>query len=570
MLVFTIKIYGKDMEKGKRKKTLLLPLITIIPFLSFFLYSLYLGSNPISVIYANILPLQTHIRYDTFTVSFDESVPEYLREEISNSLKDINFEGKERFKFVDGKGKYLVKNTESDSDYVVLENTLVPVGHIYWLRDSVSESELKSDSFSVILNSEDFERNKSFITEMLGSDVNIFESSDLISDVKKSENSIGFIRPSEISKEMKVLKLNDKQYLNTDEGAFNVKYVLESEQENIGFVYSIVQKNLESTPLEVFDSEKIVKINMTGVTAISRGLARKIDSVGDYDYPAQKIGSFLADADLTHTSNEVSFVDGCAVYSGMRFCSNPKYMETLKSSGIDIVGLTGNHNNDFGATNNAKSIEMYKDEGMDYYGGGLNSTDASKILYKEVKGSTIAFLGYNYYDTMLKTGALAAESRAGANSYAVEKMQRDISEANENADVVIVDFQFQECYSYPSTDVIYPICYKPLSSPDQKGVFRKAIDLGADVVVGTQAHQPQTYEVYNGGLIYYGLGNLYFDQTRWIGTRQGLVLSLYVMDGELIQGELTPTIYENDMIVRFANEQESKVLLEQLMKARTF
>ena len=168
------------------------------------------------------------------------------------------------------------------------------------------------------------------------------------------------------------------------------------------------------------------------------------------------------------------------------------------------------------------------------------------------------------------TGAIATSTHAGANSYSEEKLALDISNARENADVVIVTFQFQECYSYPPSDVIYPICYKPLSSPDQKGVFRKAIDLGADIVVGTQAHQPQTYEVYNGGMIYYGLGNLYFDQYRWIGTRQGLILTLYIEDGRLLQSRLTPIYMDTNLIPRLASESESEILLNLLKSARTF
>ena len=71
-----------------------------------------------------------------------------------------------------------------------------------------------------------------------------------------------------------------------------------------------------------------------------------MDSLEDYDYPADLLGDFLADADLTHTSNEVSFIDGCAPVNGMRFCSDTKYLEAFTRSGIDIVELTGNHNNE--------------------------------------------------------------------------------------------------------------------------------------------------------------------------------------------------------------------------------
>jgi poly-gamma-glutamate synthesis protein (capsule biosynthesis protein) len=252
----------------------------------------------------------------------------------------------------------------------------------------------------------------------------------------------------------------------------------------------------------------------------------------------------------------------------MVFCSKPEYIETLKKSGVDIVELTGNHNNDFGSEYNKNTIETYTSLGMRYFGGGLNSEDAGKILYEEVNGSIIAFVGYNYYDTILQSLALAGTQRAGANSYSEEKLREDIAEAKEKADVVIVTFQFQECWSYPATDVIYPPCYKPVAVPDQEKVFKQAIDFGADIVVGTQAHQPQTYELYGDGIIFYGLGNLYFDQINWIGTRQGLVLSHYFYNGEYIQTKITPILLEGDFIPRLADEEQSGLLMKLLKDAR--
>ncbi|MDD4381825.1 MAG: CapA family protein, partial [Candidatus Dojkabacteria bacterium] len=173
------------------------------------------------------------------------------------------------------------------------------------------------------------------------------------------------------------------------------------------------------------------------------------------------------------------------------------------------------------------------------------------------------------YDTMLKTLALAGESRSGANSYYEDKLESDIKEARYNgADIVIVDFQFQECYSYPSSDVVYPICYKPLSSPDQKGTFKQAIDFGADIVIGTQAHQPQTYELYKEGVIFYGLGNLYFDQKHWIGTRQAMILTHYFYDGKHIQTKITPTYMDSTLQTKIATDSQRDQLLKSLKGAR--
>ena len=552
------------LTKGKRqrrsKRLPLIPLYIIIPFLAFFSYIYIKDQIPPSTVLGIFVYVPPKVEYETFKVSFDEQIPTEIQDMIKASVEDIELEGKKRFEFVK-KGEYVIKNT-LEVEGSMYSKEYVPVGHIYWIKSDISLDDVKS----IYVSEKDMELVKNLVGKK-----EVVSTEDIVSELKKSEEYIGLVSASDITDDMKVLSVDGIYPLENQLDTFSFRYVLE-EGERTSFVSHILSLNMELKYGEssTLDIDSIAKINMSGVVAISRGLASKMDSLKDYDYPAQSIGTFLADADLTHISNEVSFVEGCAVYSGMRFCSNPKYIDTLKASGVDIVELTGNHNNDFGASNNAKSIEMYKELGWDYFGGGLNTKDASKILYKEVKGNTIAFVGYNYYDTMLGSGALAGESSAGANSYSVAKLTSDISEANKNADVVIVTFQFQECYSYPSSDVIFPICYKPLSSPDQKGVFRKAIDLGADVVIGTQAHQPQTYEVYNDGLIFYGLGNLYFDQYRWIGTRQGLILSLYVKEGELIQAKLTPTLMEKDLIPRIAKESDSNLLLNLLKSARTF
>jgi len=76
--------------------------------------------------------------------------------------------------------------------------------------------------------------------------------------------------------------------------------------------------------------------------------------------------------------------------------------------------------------------------------------------------------------------------------------------------------------------------------------------------------------VYGDGLIFYGLGNLYFDQDEWIGTRQGLILSLYVKNNNLIQVKITPIIVDSTLVPHVADEADSKLLLNLLKSARTF
>ena len=535
--------------------------LAFILFLLIFLPYIYISN--MDVLNIIIFTPQTKIVYNTFSVSFEEDIPTEYVDLVKEKLGGIAFNEKKRFEFVESKADIVVSDTLSDGSVDVFKKDLIPVGHTYSLVYEIAEKDVKNYNL-YILDSQ----YTGYIKAQYGVEPKVAkDATELISTLKESDKNIGLVEFKDLSSSLKVLSVDGNYYLDSGEGSIPIRFYATIDNQDDSFILSVMKRNLASYG-DDWSKESLAKINMAGVVAISRALAYKIDSLKNYDYPAEKIGSFLADADLTHISNEVSFSDTCKVYSGMRFCSNTKYFETLTASGVDIVELTGNHNNDFGSTNNAKSIQMYKDAGMRYFGGGLNKDDASKILYEEVKGTKIAFLGYNYYDSMLKTGAIAWGSTAGANSYTEEKMKEDIEEARANADIVIVDFQFQECYSYPSSDVVYPICYKPLSSPDQKGTFRKAIDYGADIVIGTQAHQPQTYELYGNGVIYYGLGNLYFDQKYWIGTRQGIVLTHYVYKGKHIQTKLTPIYMDSSLQPELATKTESEQLLKSLKNAR--
>lgn len=311
------------------------------------------------------------------------------------------------------------------------------------------------------------------------------------------------------------------------------------------------------------DLSKLLTVTQTGVTAISRGLASKIEKDGRSDYPALKIAEYLKNSDISHTSNEVSFFDSCVPSFGstMVFCAKTKYFDTLKTAGIDIIELTGNHNNDYGSQYSNSAIDLYESAGMEYFGGGRNLEDAEKILYVEEKGTKIAFIGYNFYDAFYGyQGALAGEEKSGANPYSDEKLETDVVEAQQNADVVIVDFQFQECWCYNEGNNSY--CYYPISYPSQEEYFKKAMDLGADIVVGSQAHMPQIIENYNDGVIFYGLGNLWFDQINWEWTKQGMLVTHIFYDGQYLSSVVNPTYYDNTMQVYLAEGEKREEMLD--------
>lgn len=563
----TLEINGVGINEKSFKKPIYISII--ISIITLFIYFLVADKQlTLSALRSVMISNRRSIVYNTFDLYLEGLGDEYS-EKIKEDLNKVKYDDIKRFNFVSDKNiaDIVIKfSTEGNS---IFSEYLLPVGHIYWIRDSLSSSELLDGEYEILLTEELYEKYGDFLN-VIYPKLEIRGVDDLLEDLEDEEcGCVGLITNNQLEIGYKLLKFDNKYYLDTFDCGIEIPLVAVSQNDdiNIEFVNRIIRNNFDFRD-NSFDANSVAKINMTGVTAMARRVAQAMVSRNDFDYPAEKIASFLTDADLTHTSNEISFVPGCSTYSGLRFCSRPESIETLKAIGADLIELTGNHNNDFGSTYNTETIEVYKEEGMGYFGGGLNSEDAARPFIKEIDGTSIGFLGYNYYDAIVAggTNALAGANKAGANPYSENRMKEDIEDLKERVDVVIVDFQFQECYSYPSGDVIYPICYKPINN--QASTFRKAIDYGADIVVGTQAHQPQTYELYNDGVIFYGLGNLFFDQSMWIGTRQGIILTHYFIGGQLIQTKITPTMYDSSLQVEVANQEEGRLLLDLLKTAR--
>jgi hypothetical protein len=549
---------GKKKKRGRGIYIFLLLIILIGLFLFFLAPHLSTGLK--------ITLNEMEIRYDTFSVSFSDTIPEWLEEEVWSELKEIEHNGKSRFEFADEEGDIEIGLVFEENE-ALFEDFLIPVGHFYWIKNSM---ELKNFQEQEVVTKPGYgSLIQSVFEENFNQDINVVENEDVLSYLEDREgNAIGLITFSELSHEYQVLYLDNKYFFDEKEGSipFSIGVRIKSAPE---FLSVIVENNITDLYTSAPSLDEVAKINMSGVTALSRGLASRIEASGNNAYPAELIADFLGDADIVHTSNEVSFVPGCTPSSSMSFCSHPKYIETLEAINANVIELTGNHNNDYGPEHSRNTIEMYKEREWDYYGGGLNSEDAREILFKEVKNSKIAFIGYNYYDTIYNNVfSLAGENRAGANSFSFEKMQEDIEEAKNEDALVIVTFQFQECYSYPPQDVIFPPCYKPLANPNQKEVFRTAVDYGADIVIGSQAHQPQTYEIYNDKLIFYGTGNIFFDQIQWIGTRQGLIYTHYVHNNRLLQSRITTTLYNSDMRPYVTKGEDRELLLRLLRDAR--
>lgn len=379
---------------------------------------------------------------------------------------------------------------------------------------------------------------------------------DTRNDTTEFETEMEMIPIEELDYKNKLLSIDGQYFLDTfNQGALYRTIVFESEK------YEEIEPLIGNTFVKEFPKEDtVLTFAQTGVTALSRGMNRKLSQVGDATYFAEEIKDYLSNFDLTHTSNESSFTDFA---NSSNICSDKRFIDTLTAIGLDIVELTGNHNQDCGNDAARETIDMYNEKGIKIVGGGKTATDAAAPLEIDEKNSKITFLAYN-----LSTGGATYGDTPGANQYYEENAISEINAAKERGDFVIVDIQYYECSAYASEYEDTTCDYADSAAGDQVGFFRHLIDLGADLVVGTSAHQPQTFELYGDGAIYYGLGNLFFDQVWWPGTTRSLILSHYFYNGKLLQTKVVPTIYDNNMQTALMNEEDAKWFLERLIRVR--
>lgn len=519
---------------GGRKRWLIVLLVFVVVVLGFFAYKNFLAPTT---------PEQAADRLQ-FDSSVAVSEQQAIQEAIVSQAK--TYRG--------SVSAHIETSLSLQADSPLVLAAYVPVSNVYTVRQSISKQELASQT--VLLPAGTDPIIVGALSEALGVEQTRFK--EFTGDAASiAEEAVAFIPADQLSPQVKLLALDGAYYLDSFVSGAVFRLVVFSGGTTGGLDGLTLNSNATK--------DTTLKVNMTGVTALTRQMMKKLSSVGSATFFSEKIGPFLRDADITHVSNEVSFRTDCA-YSTTKFCSPPAMLEALKDSGVDVVELTGNHNNDVGSQYNTESINLYHSLGWGTFGGGLNSTEAAKPFIADQKGTKVAFLGYNYADAP-GSGAIATASAAGANGYNPDKVRADIASAKQQGAFVIVDVQFWECYAYPDGYVEFPECDLPIGQ--QTSVFRQIASMGADMVVGSSAHQPQTYEIYQDTPIYYGLGNLYFEQTNWPGTERGIILTHYFAGGKLLQTKLTPTVYDKNYQTRVMDAGDAQFLLDRLNSARS-
>ena len=201
-----------------------------------------------------------------------------------------------------------------------------------------------------------------------------------------------------------------------------------------------------------------------------------VKTVGeDYAYPFRNVISWFEGDDATFANLEGPLTDeGGPAVKKHTFRGPESYVNILTENSVEFVSLANNHTLDYGQTG---------------YDNTLKTLNAAGVPYVERDASCLITL-----DSGLKVGVYGVVYYA----FDLQDMEQEIHALREQgAEVVIVAAHWGTEGGY-----------KPTSQ--QQTVGRAAIEAGADIVWGTHPHVLQPIEEYNGGIIYYSLGNFSF------------------------------------------------------------
>lgn len=404
----------------------------------------------------------------------------------------------------------------------------------------------------------------SLIWGKASSSVLVRQDNELDLLLEERTQAIAIIPFEHITPRMKILKLSglsplDKP-LDEEKYPLVMDFTLAVRDGADDYVIEKANQLSKLLPKTNRDESRMTVIIMSGTTALTRAVAAKIQLKG-VDYPVELVKDWFLNADLRHVSNEAPFVEGCPepdpFTTSLQFCSDPSNIAVLENLGVNVVELTGNHVNDYGPENFAATVEMYQDRDWVTYGGGLDPASASEPGLVESNGNKIAFLGCNRVGP---TQAWVEEWYPGAAKCDFDQLYPQISDLKSKGFVVIVSFQHQEVYKY---------MYEFSSERSYRRDFQRAIEAGADIVQGSQAHYPMGFELMDNGFIHYGLGNFLFDQmdVPVKGTRREFIDRHIVYDGKYMNTEVLTALLQDYSRPEPMNDEDRVRFLSDIFSA---
>lgn len=272
---------------------------------------------------------------------------------------------------------------------------------------------------------------------------------------------------------------------------------------------------------------EIIRLGFVGDIMLDRSVETSImkNGAGDYNFPFIKIQSTLDQFDWLFGNLEGPVSDKkniCgSIYSFQMATTVPG---VLADVGFKAISIANNHMMDYCQSAFFDTLKRLASSSLEYVGGGNNYDEAYTVKSFQIKKLKVAVMAFSDFG---KVWTEKNKSEPGVARIDTDKICQMIQDARPNSDLIVVSLHMGEEY-------------KTEANAYQKNIAEKAIDCGADIIVGHHPHVSEPLVQYKNGWIAYSLGNFIFDQYFSEETMEGNILNVVVENKKLKTVEYWP------------------------------
>lgn len=274
----------------------------------------------------------------------------------------------------------------------------------------------------------------------------------------------------------------------------------------------------------VTENNTAIKENTARISAVGdimvhgKQLTAQRNSDGTYNFENnfRLINKYIKNSDLSIANLETTINKDKAISSYPSFNSPSELLDSLKSTGFDVISTINNHSLDSGQSGVYNTINELKERGFDYVGTQLTE-DEKNYIVKEINGINIGISSFSYAQETRSNSYLngipsgksknllnTIDETSVSKSFDTIKKEVDLMKS-ENCDFIILNIHWGEEY-------------KQIPSTYQKELARLLINEGVDVILGSHPHVVQPIEKITSddgqheGIVFYSLGNIISNQ----------------------------------------------------------
>lgn len=200
-----------------------------------------------------------------------------------------------------------------------------------------------------------------------------------------------------------------------------------------------------------------------------------------------------------------------------------KKIDLLNQIDINLACLANNHVMDYGQEGLGKTISLLNENNIAYT-GIMKNNSAIEPFTHTLRGNKIAIINAaegEFSNPSFNNGI-------GANILDTQLIVKTIKDLKAENYLVIGYFHAGKEYEP------FPLIYL-------RENYKKFVDAGIDIVIGTHPHVVQGVEIYNDRPIIYSLGNfMFFNKNTMEQTKEAIIVNLKIIDNQINSIEVIP------------------------------